>query len=311
MRSTTRDQDLDDLEQVLVGTFDNYEQVYWEETLGVPAALRHRRTTSIYRRVDLPAFGERVYYAHKWWDGDPTVAAYRNLYVIRRDPALDLPRLDLLTIPDPGRLDRALDDDSVLRTLDPAEMIRMAPECNTVWRREGDGFRVAMAGDCKLTSVSPTGEPLAMTVDTRIDAGEFSYLSYGRDAQGRILFGPTDLAPSRERRARWFDGRIVSAAGESRVRLHDQGGCCTVDATGGPLSLRLRQIRWPTPDRAPKLALIAMQGAQKELLVDAPAGTEPDIAFAAPHSTSIGLRTARFEACFENAHPDHRGERRW
>jgi hypothetical protein len=183
----------------------------------------------------------------------------------------------------------------------------MAPECNTVWRREGDGFRVAMVGDCRLTSVSPTGEPLAMTVDTRIDASEFTYLSYGRDSQGRILFGPTDLAPSRERRARWFDGRIRSAAGEFQVRMHDQGGSCTVDATGGPLRLRLRQILWPTPDRSPMLALIAMQGAQRESLLDAPAGTGPDIAFAAPSSTSIGLSTARFEVSFENADPDHRG----
>jgi len=310
MSSAIRDHELDDLEGLLVGTFDNYEQVYWEAQLGVPAALRHRRTTSVYRRVDLPAFGERVYYAHKWWDGDPAVAAYRNLYVIRRDPGLDLPRLDLLTIPDPGRLDHALDDDSVLRTLDPAGMIRMAPECNTVWRREGDGFRVAMAGDCKLTSVSPTGEPLAMTVDTRIDAGEFSYLSYGRDSQGKILFGPTDLAPSRERRARWFDGLVRSAAGEVRVRLHDQGGHCVVDVPGGPLRLRLRQVRWPTHDRAPMLALIAMQGAQRELLLDAPADMAPDIAFAAPQATAIGLRNARFEASFENAHPDYRGDRR-
>lgn len=310
MKDEIRDHELDELEKVLVGTFDNYEQVYWESQLGVPAALRHRRTTSVYRRVDLPAFGDRVYYAHKWWDGDPTVAAYRNLYVIRRDAELDLPRLDLLTIPDPARLDRALDDDTVLRTLDPAAMIRMAPECNTVWRREGEGFRVAMAGACMLTSVSPTGEPLAMTVDTRIDAGEFSYLSYGRDSQGKILFGPTDLAPSRERRARWFDGHIRSAAGEVRVRIHDQGGHCVVDAPGGPLRLRLRQVRWPTHDRAPALALVAMQGAQQELLLGAPADVAPDIACAAPQATAIGLRTARFEAWFENAHPDYRGERR-
>jgi len=301
------DHELADLERLLAGTFDNYEQVYWEEQQGLDPSLRHRRSTSVYRHVQLPRFSGSVFYAHKWWDGDPAVRAYRNLYVIARDPRLNLLRLDLLTIPNPERLDHALDDDSVLQTLHPEEMLRMPSECNTVWRREGDGFRVAMAGDCQLTSVSPTGESLAITVDTRVDDQNFLYLSYGRDPGGNLQYGPKDLSHSRELRARWFDGRIRVSGREHRVRLHDQGGHCIVDGPGGSLRLRLRQVRWPTHERAPALALVAMQGAQQELLLDAPRAVAPTVAFAAPEATSIGLSTPEFEVVFANAHRDYRG----
>lgn len=307
MKAEEPDYEMDDLERMLDGTFDNYEQVYWEMQRGVEPALRHRRTTSVYRRVHLPRFEGRVFYAHKWWDGDPAVVAYRNLYVIRRDPALGLPRLDLLTIPDPRRLDHALEDGSVLHTLTPEEMTRMAPECNTVWRREGDAFRVAMAGDCRLSSVSPTGEPLAITVDTKVDEHNFLYLSYGRDSTGALQYGPRDLVHSRELRARWFDGWIRYGGAERRVRLHDQGGFCAVDGPDGPLRVRLRQVRWPTHERAPALAVVAMRGRQRELLIDPPRDVAPDVAYAAPDAGAIGLATPDFEITFANAHRDYRG----
>ena len=41
--ASVNDYELDLLERLLVGTFDNYEQVYWEEERGVAPALRHRR----------------------------------------------------------------------------------------------------------------------------------------------------------------------------------------------------------------------------------------------------------------------------
>jgi hypothetical protein len=301
------DYELDLLERLLVGTFDNYEQTYWEEQQGVAPALRHRRVTSIYRRVDLPAFDGRVFYAHKWWDGDPAIPAYRNLYVVRRDPDLDLLRLNLLSIPNPERLERALEDDSVLRALRPVELTSMPAECNTVWRREGDGFRVAMAGDCKLTSVSPTGEPLAITVDTRVDARSFLYLSYGRDARGELLYGPKDLVHSRELRARWFACVIRYGDRKLRVGLHDQGGTFSMDGPRGRLTIRLRQIQWPTHTRAPALALLAMQGDQQELLLDAPPGLAPTVALAAPEATQVGLKTCDFEISCEDARHDFRG----
>lgn len=303
------DYELDDLERLLCGTFDNYEQVYWEEQLGIPTALRHRRSTSVYRRVDLSHFHGRVFYAHKWWDGDPQVRSYRNLYVIRRDPELNLLRLDLLTIPNPERLDDALVSDTVLATLKPEELVAMPAECNTVWHREGDGFRVAMAGDCRLTSVSPNGEPLAITVDTRVDENNFLYLSYGRDSAGALQYGPQDLVPSRELRARWFRGSLRIDGQEHHFELHDQGGLCLIESSQGILRVRLRQVRWPTHERRPQMALILMRPGQDELLLDAPVERAPCIAFAAPDATSIGLSTGGILLHCDNARRHYKDPR--
>lgn len=299
--STSRpDYELDDLERLLCGTFDNYEQVYWEEQLGIAPALRHRRSTSVYRRVELAGFQGRVFYAHKWWDGDPQMRAYRNLYVIRRDPDLNLLRLNLLTIPDPERLDDALQSDAVLATLKPTDLIAMPAECNTVWRREGDAFRVAMAGDCRLTSVSPSGEPLGITVDTKLDENNFLYLSYGRDSTGALQYGPQDLVPSRELRARWFRGSVRVEGEEHRFELHDQGGLYVINSSRGAIRVRLRQVRWPTHERQSQLALIVMREGQEELLMDAPLERTPCIAYAAPDATSIGLSIGGIHVHCEN-----------
>lgn len=158
-----------------------------------------------------------------------------------------------------------------------------------------------------LTSVSPTGEPLAITVDTRVDAHSFLYLSYGRDARGELLYGPKDLAPSRELRARWFNCQVRYGGRVTRVALHDQGGAFAVDGPRGRLTIRLRQIQWPTHTRAPALALLAMQGRQQELLIDAPEGLAPTMALAAPDAVQIGMTTGDFEISCEDAHFDYRG----
>jgi hypothetical protein len=297
---TGQDYELDELERLLCGTFDNYEQVYWEAEQDLPAALRHRRCTSVYRRVDLPAFDGRVFYAHKWWDGDPAIRAYRNLYVVRRDTSLNLLRLDLLTIPDPERLDDAMDNDAIIKTLRPEDMVAMPAECNTVWRREGNGFRIAMAGDCRLTSVSPTGEPLAITVDTKVDEDNFLYLSYGRDENGALQYGPKDLTPSRELRARWFRGRITLDGQEHRVRLHDQGGLCVLRGSERTLRIRLRQVRWPTHTHRPLLALVVMQDEQEEVLLDPRSDRAPNVVYASPDAASIGFTAKGIDILFDN-----------
>lgn len=283
-----RDFELEEMVKVLEGTFDNYEQCYWEEIEQIAPELRHRRMTSVYRRVDLPAFKGTVFYAHKWWDGDTENFAYRNLYVVNRDPTLNALRLDLLTIPNPERFENALEDESLLRILSPSEMITMPAECNTVWRKQGDAFHVTMAGQCMLTSVSPTDEALAIEVDTRIDQENFLYLSIGRDEHGNILYGPKDLVHSRELRARWFDCSATLAGVTSHFRIHDQGGFHEIGGPS-PIRIRLRQVKWPSHEREPMLALIAMREGQQEILIGASQSVQPVIATAAPKAKSIGL----------------------
>jgi hypothetical protein len=296
--ASTGEAELAVAEQYLAGTFDNYEQTFWQEVLQTPEELRHRRSSSLYLRVDLPAFGEHVYYAHKYWDGDPAVRSFRNLYVLSADTDEQALRLDLLTIPRGERLDQVLENMDLLQALTPEEMIRMAPECNTLWYLLGNQFHIKMAGDCVLTSVHPDGIPVHITVSTQIDDYHFNYLSYGVDGDGNHAYGPPDLMPSRELRARWFSCEVERAGMPAeRVLLHDQGDMAVLPGSGStpPTGIRLRQFMPPTAVRSQALVLLVLsEGLSEE--VDANYRLTTAHAAAAPQETQIGYVGAGIRA---------------
>lgn len=289
-------QELDLVEDFIVGVFDNYEQTYWEETANLAPQLRHRRSTAIYRKVDLPEFGVNVYYADKYWDGDRKQRSYRNLYVLFADRKSNAVRLDLLTIPRPERFDKALSDPSILRTLTRQEMISMDAACNTIWKLRGEQFAVTMAGHCVLTTLFPSKIPVHVTVDTVIGRDHFLYLSYGVDDGGKHVYGPPDLVESAELRAREFTCSVDRGAGRTQtLRLHDQGDAASIPAAGDApaISVRLRQFTPPGSVRSEGLALLVLPNDGREK-VDAQHRLTTPHAWAPRDATQIGLRNQQF-----------------
>ncbi len=286
----------------ITGIFDNYEQVYWEKALGVLEQLRHRQVTSTYVPVDLPDFGDVVLYADKYWDGDPSKVAYRNLYVLTLDEVLDAVRLRLLTIPDNRRLDGALDNLSLLDQLTPEEMIVMDLDCDTALRRWGNMFKISMIDECWLTTVHPSGAPVSVTVETTLDARDFWILSYGYGEDGSQMYGPLDMVASKERKARPFSCSLKIGEGDDGeyfggLRLHDQGGSAAVTTrTRGEIRLRLRQITWPTSNQRPQLALFVLSEDQEEVLLEGADGNPAPFASASPRALSIALNMPDMQA---------------
>jgi len=286
----------------ITGIFDNYEQAYWEKALGLQENLRHRQVTSTYVPVDLPDFGDVVLYADKYWDGDPSKVAYRNLYILTLDEELDTVRLRLLTIPNNRRLDGALDDLSLLDQLVPEEMIGMDLDCDTALRRWGNIFKISMIDECWLTSVHPSGAPVSVTVETTLDAHDFWILSYGYGEGGGQMYGPIDLVASKERKARPFSCSLQILEGDDSyhydgLRLHDQGGLVTISTqTHGNIRLRLRQITWPVSNQRPQLALFVLSDGQDEVLLKGTSGNPAPYASASPRALSIALNMPNMQA---------------
>ena len=286
----------------ITGIFDNYEQLYWEKALGVPEELHHRQVTSTYVPVTLPEFGDVVIYADKYWDGDPNKVAYRNLYLLTTDEELDAVRLRLLTIPDNRRLDGALDDLSLLDQLTPEEMIAMDLDCDTVFKRWGNMFKISMIGECWLTTVHPSGAPVSITVETTLDARDFWVLSYGYGEDGSQMYGPLDLVPSKERKARPFACTLTVGDGDDGeyfggLKLHDQGGSATVTTrTLGDVRLRLRQVTWPVSNQRSQLALFVLREGQDEVLLEDASGNPAPYASASPAARSIALNLPDIQA---------------
>ena len=53
------------------GVYDNQEQVYFEAEQGIDEALRHERLHHVFAPVDLPAFGDHVFYVQQHLNDDP------------------------------------------------------------------------------------------------------------------------------------------------------------------------------------------------------------------------------------------------
>ena len=84
------DKDFRTMMQWLPGVYDNQEQVYFEGEQEVDEPLRHERIHHVFAPVDLPAFGEHVFYVQQYLNDDPSDIYRQRIYVFepttRRTP---------------------------------------------------------------------------------------------------------------------------------------------------------------------------------------------------------------------------------
>ena len=110
--------------------------------------------------VDLPAFGEVVYYAEWQSMSDATNISRQRFYVLREEPAREALRLEL-HIFDPSKAERnaqaagAYADVSRIADFTPADMFPL-PGCDIFFKVEAGQFRGAMdRGECDLPDTDP------------------------------------------------------------------------------------------------------------------------------------------------------------
>jgi len=111
-------------------------------------------------RVDLPAFGDIVFYA-EWQDfTDPTDIHRQRFYVLREEPQREELRLEL-HIFDPAKVERNAEalgahlNPSQLADFTPADMFPL-PGCDIFFQVEGRQFRGEMdRGACELPETEP------------------------------------------------------------------------------------------------------------------------------------------------------------
>jgi len=85
MDSTPAERDLMVIAEMLPGIYDNREQVYFDRRTGVREEAQHERLHSVITRVDLPAFGDDVFFVQDSRD-DKRDTPYRlRLYSLSAD----------------------------------------------------------------------------------------------------------------------------------------------------------------------------------------------------------------------------------
>lgn len=260
------------------GRFDNELQVFFEPDLNVPEEARHDRIHSSFRRIDLPAFGEHVFYVEQNTDGDPTRVYRQRIYVLRPDYDARAIRLDIHTPTNPAPLRAAYRDPSALSALTPAEA-PLAEGCSVYWRRQGEQFLGAdEPGRCRIRA-RDSGRRLVVRNDLILSEDTIWIRDRAADAQGRHVFGNRAGIPHELRRVRPFECWVAVLRGARHgdsgadaapsdwyfkrgVLLHDQGGVARIVTDETPartLSLRLRRVEWPVGDNRPSLTLYVME----------------------------------------------------
>ena len=206
----TLDEQLELFLEWFPGRYDNGLQVERQEAAGLPEDQRNYHRHSIFRRVDLPRFGEITFYAEQYRNHDPAEVYRQRIYVITRDYEEQAIRLRVYVPHEPEKLLGAYRDLSLLEGFDP-EMTRNWAGCDLLWRWEGDQFRGELKpGACRFKSEAYGEVVLEEYLILRED--EIVFADRGLSPAGEYLFGMRGEEPTLAKRVRpflcfsWEDG---------------------------------------------------------------------------------------------------------
>ena len=248
------------------GVYDNQEQVYFEAQLGVPEDERHERIHHIFAPVDLPAFGEHVFYVQQYLDDDPTKIYRQRIYVFTPDYDEQAIRLSIYTPNDVESLVDAHRDHALLAGLTPAAA-RNIPGCDVFWRRRANQFIGDMKpGACSFDS-KRSGKRIVIDDDLLLTEDALWISDRAEDEDGNYVFGNKAGVPHKNLKARRFVCWIAAQQrnGEdwtfrNDLEIWDQGGSVWIDTDEDEpqtIGIKMRNVRWPTGTNRDSLVLYA------------------------------------------------------
>ncbi|MDJ0699745.1 MAG: chromophore lyase CpcT/CpeT [Woeseiaceae bacterium] len=248
------------------GVYDNQEQVYFEDELGVPEDERHERIHHTFARVDLPAFGEHVFYVQQYLDDDPEKIYRQRIYVFSPDYAENAIRLQIYTPNDVASLVDAHRDPSKLEGLTP-DQARNMPGCDVFWKKRAAEFDGQMKERaCSFVS-QRSGKRIIIDDDLVLSKDELWISDRAEDEDGNYVFGNKAGIPHKNIKARRFECWLAAlhADGENwtfkqGLEMWDQGGQVWIDTDEDEpqtVGIKMRNVRWPTGNNRDSLVLYA------------------------------------------------------
>ncbi len=248
------------------GVYDNQEQVYFEEELGVPEDERHERIHHTFARVDLPAFGEHVFYVQQYLDDDPEKIYRQRIYVFSPDYEENAIRLQIYTPNDVASLVDAHLDPSKLEGLTP-DQARNMPGCDVFWKKRAAEFDGQMKERaCSFVS-QRSGKRIIIDDDLVLSKDELWISDRAEDEEGNYVFGNKAGIPHKNIKARRFECWLAALHTDGEnwtfrqgLEMWDQGGQVWIDTDEDPpqtIGIKMRNVRWPTGDNRDSLVLYA------------------------------------------------------
>lgn len=275
--------DLKILTEWFEGEFDNEEQMWFENDprSATPEDERHSRIHVAHARLDLPQFGDHVFYVEEYIDNDPSKVIRVRFVTFESDLEAGAIRMQQGFFRDQDAALGAHHDRSKLANLTPEDVFFMkdlAPDnqCDVFWRRVADQYEGAMIEKgCQLGTdgrgpARYSVHNMVLSADKywRVDS---SFLS----ADDSLHVGHPVDNPSRMRRARTFqcEGAFRSAEGSQDIKpfqIHSQGGMgrFTRDSDGKQFELLMRQKEYPYYETRPDFMYFSVReaGEQRSLV---------------------------------------------
>lgn len=257
------------------GEFDNEEQLWFEADprSETPEQERHIRLHTMHRRLELPPFGEHVFYVEEYKDNDPEALVRQRLVVFSSQGLGGAIRMQQGFFKQPEAARGAQFDADKLADLGRDDVFFL-DECDVYWRRVAGQYEGSMRpkacvfGEGAERRYSVHNLILSETKYWRVDATRLV-------ADDSLHVGFDESKPTKLRRAKPFvcevNIRLEDGSGQRAegLRVHSQGGEQTVtrEDNGEAYVLRLRDKEYPFYDTRPDFLFLSLrkQGEERSL----------------------------------------------
>ena len=259
------DKDFRTMMQWFPGVYDNQEQVYFEAEQEVDEALRHERIHHVFEPVDLPAFGEHVFYVQQHLNDDPAEIYRQRIYTFQPDYDEGAVRLTIHIPNDVASLVDAHLDPTKLTGLLP-EQTRVLPGCDVFWRRQDNHFVGYMRPNACSYVSSESGKRIIFNDDLLLTEDALWISDRAQDEEGNRVFGHPNGVPHKNRKARRFECWMTAMQRDGEwtfrrgLEIFDQGGMVWLETEEQPpekVGIKMRNVRWPYGNNRPSLVLYA------------------------------------------------------
>lgn len=278
------------------GVYDNAEQVFFEDELGISDDERHERIHHTFARVELPEYGEHVFYVQQYMDDEPSNIYRQRFYSFVIDHDENAIRLKVLTPKDPDAVLDAHLSPTKVRGLTMDEVTNV-PGCDVFWQRRANQFVGYMkAKACSFLS-QRSGKRIFIDDDLLLTEQELWISDRAEDEDGNYVFGNKAGVPHKNRKARRFECWMAikkqdgdNWSFDSNLEVWDQGGSAwvtTAEQEPQTVGIKMRNVVWPTGTNRNSLVLYAYQQGDDRAV---------SYAWGAPEATSLGINLRWMQA---------------
>ncbi len=170
------------------GEFDNHQQYVDEIEAENPPEQLHEWIHSIFHPVELPVFGDNVFYVEQYIEGDPTNIYRNRIYSFSINEEVEAIQLTIYSFKDHEAVIGAHLDETKLEGLTMDDVLTL-PGCEVFWKKQADNFIGWMPdGACRVPS-RRSGKIIVIDDDLVLTKNEIWIGDRAEDEDGNYIFG--------------------------------------------------------------------------------------------------------------------------